>query len=146
MRAGNEGRIRPSFIAAFFAVRVLMSPTFNEGRIRPSFIAASDLSLHSMTSPYNEGRIRPSFIAAGGLPGCPGSVRTNEGRIRPSFIAALTTAPGPPDFSCQRGSNSTLLHCGRAASALAVSSARATRVEFDPPSLRRNKHQSRQSR
>ena len=84
---------------------------YNEGRIRPSFIAALRSALKPSTRPSNEGRIRPSFIAARLSPARRSAGRSNEGRIRPSFIAAGDKICHLQDEG-QRGSNSTLLHCG----------------------------------
>ena len=110
----------------------------NEGRIRPSLIAARwGWPLMAQTGRTNEGRIRPSLIAAerrrgwwrfarrqrganSPLPHCGRRVKydrviaacANEGRIRPSLIAAR---------QCRAGRLPT---------------GRPTRGEFAPPSLR----------
>ena len=110
----NEGRIRPSLIAApFGACRRSIDRPPNEGRIRPSLIAAAaecpeaarkdgqrgansplphcgELSV-SANNPWmltNEGRIRPSLIAAPVGQVHQVQLGANEGRIRPSLIAA----------------------------------------------------------
>ena len=85
----------------------------------------------------NEGRIRPSFIAALSIQRTWRWRVGNEGRIRPSFIAASFCQSNARACPAQRGSNSTLLHCGtRETAGPAASRSRPTRVEFDPPSLR----------
>ena len=179
----NEGRIRPSFIAATWALPARCRRLRNEGRIRPSFIAAEKLPSYKTHKHTNEGRIRPSFIAATGPGSPPRRPLGNEGRIRPSFIAAhrrqrkrgrgrptrvefdppslrqtafeVFSLPGyqrgsnstllhcgaldprsASTYSSQRGSNSTLLHCGTIEGDLNYGDVSATRVEFDPPSLR----------
>ena len=60
----------------------------NEGRIRPSLIAAARLRGCLLGQGRNEGRIRPSLIAASEGLGPPVRAVSNEGRIRPSLIAA----------------------------------------------------------
>ena len=157
----NEGRIRPSLIAADAADRPPTPPPPNEGRIRPSLIAARRRRRRGNGRRRNEGRIRPSLIAAGRkaaaecrpgiqrganspLPHCGRSwaaacIRAggNEGRIRPSLIAACWSAGGGGGGSGQRGANSPLPHCGRISVPAALRDAVATRGEFAPPSLRR---------
>ena len=62
--ADNEGRIRPSLIAAAIAMGKMSAAGFNEGRIRPSLIAACRRRIFRWRWRGNEGRIRPSLIAA----------------------------------------------------------------------------------
>ena len=113
------------------------SGVVNEGRIRPSFIAAAVRKYRNSSVGSNEGRIRPSFIAAGSRRRSDHRpTRCNEGRIRPSFIAAVPGCCRAAIARRQRGSNSTLLHCGDRRPDGYNTLTRATRVEFDPPSLR----------
>ena len=133
----NEGRIRPSFIAARISCSRSHRVLYNEGRIRPSFIAAraarggglgraaqrgsNSTLLHCGvdygSSPYRKGRTtRVEFDPPSLRPGKSGlayhGVLDNEGRIRPSFIAASDLGFCVCKLCAQRGSNSTLLHCG----------------------------------
>ena len=132
----NEGRIRPSFIAAARVGSVSCPDVLQRGSnstlLHCGLAAVSGPNgrriqrgsnstlLHCGTKQTvlfrrtagNEGRIRPSFIAADQLRVATAGLLINEGRIRPSFIAAVAH---------------------RWASILR---ARSTRVEFDPPSLR----------
>ena len=114
--------------------------------------------------PANEGRIRPSLIAArlpdplgtlagrqrganSPLPHCgclPVIVRAedddgNEGRIRPSLIAAPRSTAILTSSVSQRGANSPLPHCGNLTTLNIGCPASATRGEFAPPSLRRER-------
>ncbi len=157
---GNEGRIRPSFIAAVslkpFPLRLL----WNEGRIRPSFIAARARFGLMWLLGVNEGRIRPSFIAAwlpgaGFRPGWRTRVEYDPPSLRPGIQERYQRGKrgtrveyDPPSLrqripvisswipTRERGSNTTLLHCGSLRAWDSVGSVR-TRVEYDPPSLRR---------
>ena len=61
---GNEGRRRPSLIAAFPRHLGADSEGTNEGRRRPSLIAAASPAPTKWINPTNEGRRRPSLIAA----------------------------------------------------------------------------------
>ena len=85
----------------------------NEGRRRPSLIAALLLALIMRSSNFNEGRRRPSLIAA--MPGMRAfaSGHPNEGRRRPSLIAARYPPPPQERHRLQRGAPAPLPHCGR---------------------------------
>ena len=60
----NEGRRRPSLIAATKSATSPSSTSSNEGRRRPSLIAANFSDATTATDAGNEGRRRPSLIAA----------------------------------------------------------------------------------
>ena len=109
---GNEGRIRPSFIAATAGphggrstctTRVEFDP--------PSLRHPRGDALRSLAAATRVEFDPPSLRhMARSDPTRPGV--HNEGRIRPSFIAANSWTRGRQGAAQQRGSNSTLLHCG----------------------------------
>ena len=136
MSLPNEGRIRPSLIAASWLAgedptrgttrgefappslrhggrgRRRLSGGNNEGRIRPSLMGRWGFESRWGGCGNNEGRIRPSLIAAGRPTSCRSAPASNEGRIRPSLIAADMGWSGISRSSVQRGANSPLPHCG----------------------------------
>ena len=85
----------------------------NEGRRRPSLIAAVRNAQASQSSWANEGRRRPSLIAAH-ISGPDRPQRWfNEGRRRPSLIAASSAFIVGVSSDRQRGAPAPLPHCGR---------------------------------
>ena len=139
----------------------------NEGRIRPSLIAASSWGGWRTSSgrptrgEFAPPSLRPTGGRYGGRP-----VDANEGRIRPSLIAATRAGRvpitqgiptrgefAPPSLRhfgggnrgsgqpVQRGANSPLPHCGVAKAGRAQGHAWPTRGEFAPPSLRHDNGQ-----
>ena len=112
----NEGRRRPSLIAAEFRIRRTFALWNNEGRRRPSLIAAFDAPRGLARGRGNEGRRRPSLIAAG----------------RPARL--LRWRGG------QRGAPAPLPHCGGDSGAAAAYRAPTTRGAGAPPSLRLSNH------
>ena len=87
---GNEGRRRPSLIAACRSGSRRARSSRNEGRRRPSLIAASKTRSNFTAIIVNEGRRRPSLIAAHQAEAGQDAPASNEGRRRPSLIAAST--------------------------------------------------------
>ena len=86
----------------------------NEGRRRPSLIAAYPAGCLAGFHPVNEGRRRPSLIAASVLPCSAQVAASNEGRRRPSLIAAMSQWRYSSMASVQRGAPAPLPHCGTA--------------------------------
>ena len=156
----NEGRRRPSLIAAvaLFVLRHRLHP--NEGRRRPSLIAASGrtsiwpvaaiqrgapapLPHCGEQTPHNFGKRGRQRGAPAPLPHCgaKGDSRRryaspNEGRRRPSLIAALVVAGRPAFRRPQRGAPAPLPHCGMPLGRVTNAGFIATRGAGAPPSLR----------
>ena len=135
MPANNEGRIRPSLIAARVHFPFRNLTVDNEGRIRPSLIAASRLDDTPDQIDINEGRIRPSLIAAAGIDPSQSTEFPTRGEFAPPSLrhGGAATFPRP---ASQRGANSPLPHCGMAAKPDFPATMAPTRGEFAPPSLR----------
>ena len=135
----NEGRIRPSFIAAWRRRDACLQDMRQRGSNSTLLHCGDSSLLASVVTPDNEGRIRPSFIAASSrgwrrrrrLPTRvefdPPSLRQEKRILLGSIRGATRVEFDPPSLrpttgsvcgnSCgQRGSNSTLLHCGTALS------------------------------
>ena len=157
----NEGRIRPSFIAACQARPPLFTPAPQRGsnstllhcgvyaghvfhlafdqrgsnstllHCGPACQCGWPCHRHSTRVEFDPPSLRRRHLRSDGLVELPTRVEFdppslrrrvqrrratgqpgNEGRIRPSFIAATAPASPPGSDGPQRGSNSTLLHCG----------------------------------
>ena len=111
---GNEGRIRPSLIAAADPIAFRYSIRTNEGRIRPSLIAAA------ASPPAGYRRLRQRG-ANSPLPHCGGW----EARQRSRSAASTRGEFAPPSLRREGGDASPYLDG-------------PTRGEFAPPSLRQS--------
>ena len=132
----------------------------NEGRIRPSLIAAEQADDDGIRRSSNEGRIRPSLIAAGGARLFLDTYLTTRGEFAPPSLRQKAQFRIPswwgqrgansPLPHCgmtgenenelervQRGANSPLPHCGGIERVGGPDGWGTTRGEFAPPSLRR---------
>ena len=159
-RRCNEGRIRPSLIAALSAAPPPPNPPPNEGRIRPSLIAAWTEYCYQAKPRTTRGEFAPPSLRRlfNGLRfpvrrptrgefappslrraprrrvwGCPPPTR---GEFAPPSLRPGLPVPDGLPFQ-QRGANSPLPHCGRNIKPDTAWMTASTRGEFAPPSLRR---------
>ena len=138
----NEGRIRPSLIAAGYSYLRRGSPDFpTRGEFAPPSLRRIRFCGGRRRRCCQRGANSP-------LPHCGTEQErqaerdrlANEGRIRPSLIAALPPPLPLHRHLAQRGANSPLPHCGlEEEQARAEGGAEPTRGEFAPPSLRRGR-------
>ena len=160
-QGATRGEFAPPSLRRRVASSGWVGRAANEGRIRPSLIAACPLGWSMFSAATQRGANSPlphcgMFYAGLSL----NEVEDNEGRIRPSLIAALRQPISETGFSGQRGANSPLPHCGALAVAGFTSTigqrgansplphcgnpdgatpnvpCGSTRGEFAPPSLR----------
>ena len=138
----NEGRRRPSLIAAHSCLCASVSSLAQRGAPAPLPHCGISLEIHSCLCSEQRGAPAPlphcgsDFLAVVLLvclatrgAGAPPSLRlcvwywsvrprvSNEGRRRPSLIAALPGCPAYQSASPQRGAPAPLPHCGLAAQA-----------------------------
>ena len=164
MRAPTRGEFAPRWDPFGGGGDEFGEEVANEGRIRPSLIAATELqwlqssrcSQRGANSPLphcrhlarslgepvggaNEGRIRPSLIAAGQAGrGCRGVYAPTRGEFAPPSLPHLGYRERNERCADQRGANSPLPHCRERRTWKRTGEVMPTRGEFAPPSLPRS--------
>ena len=118
-------------------MRIIFFSLSNEGRRRPSLIAACNNLFEWDRVVPNEGRRRPSLIAAGNPRFHPHSSSIQRGAPAPLPHCGSPEVHQAITDASQRGAPAPLPHCGVSRGSGEVKDTGATRGAGAPPSLRR---------